>query len=60
MNLKSPAFVVLNKTGAKLARTLVSLVPGASVHGLKGRVFDVDVPFENTVGHLRVLFSEAS
>jgi cobalt-precorrin 5A hydrolase/precorrin-3B C17-methyltransferase len=58
MRLKSPAFVVLNKTGVKLARALVTLVPGASVHGLKGRVPEVDVPFEKTVDHLRMLFSE--
>ena len=58
MKLKSPAFVVLNKAGAKLARTLAPLVPGASVHGLKERVSEVDIPFEKTVDHLRMLFSE--
>jgi cobalt-precorrin 5A hydrolase/precorrin-3B C17-methyltransferase len=58
MKLKSPAFVVLNKTGAKLARILAPLVPGSSVHGLKERVSGVDIPFEKTVDHLRMLFSE--
>ena len=58
MKLKSPAFVVLNKTAAKLARSLVPLVPGATVHGLKDRVSRVDVPFEKAVDHLRMLFLE--
>ena len=58
MKLKSPAFVVLNKTAAKLARSLVPLVQGATVHGLKKRVSEVDVPFEKAVDHLRMLFLE--
>ena len=58
MKVKSPAFIVLNKTGAKLARKLVPHVYGAEVHGLKARVPEVDFPFEKTVDHLRMLFIE--
>ena len=58
MKFNAPAFVVLNKTGAKLARKLVPHVHGAEVHGLKARVCDVDYSFEKTVDHLRKLFSD--
>lgn len=58
MKVKFPAFVVLNKTGIKLARKLVPHVHAAEVHGLKSRVSGVDFPFEKTIDHLRMLFSE--
>jgi cobalt-precorrin 5A hydrolase/precorrin-3B C17-methyltransferase len=58
MNMTSPAFVVLNATGANLARKLVPHLLGGEVHGLKGRVSEADIPFEKTVDHLRLLFSE--
>ena len=50
-------FVVLNETGAALARRLISVVPDAEVHGLKSRVTEADIPFEDTLNHLRRLFS---
>ncbi|MGY8999129.1 MAG: precorrin-3B C(17)-methyltransferase [Rhodospirillales bacterium] len=58
MSIKSPVFVVLNETGAALARKLVPKVPGSEVHGLKGRVTKADIPFIKTLDHLRGLFSE--
>ena len=58
MKVNSPAFVVLNKTGAELARKIASHVSGAEVHGLKARLSDVDLSFEKTADHLRNLFSE--
>jgi cobalt-precorrin 5A hydrolase/precorrin-3B C17-methyltransferase len=58
MNLKPPAFVVLNETGANLARKLAPHILDAEVHGLSARVSKADVPFEKTVDHLRLLFSE--
>ncbi|MBT7955932.1 MAG: precorrin-3B C(17)-methyltransferase [Rhodospirillaceae bacterium] len=53
-----PVFVVLNETGAALARRLVSVVPGSEVHGLKSRVTGADIPFEDTLSHLRGLFAD--
>ncbi len=55
----SPAFIVLNETGAALARCLVSVAPGSEVHGLKSRVADPDIPFEDTLSHLRGLFADS-
>ena len=46
MKVNSPAFVVLNKTGAELARKIAPRVYGAEVHGLKARLSDVDLSFE--------------
>jgi cobalt-precorrin 5A hydrolase / precorrin-3B C17-methyltransferase len=54
----SPVFVVLNETGALLARKLAVQIEGAEVHGLKARVPEADIPFEKTLDHLCRLFAE--
>ena len=56
MKVNAPAFVVLNKRGAELARKIAPQVNGAEVHGLKARLPDVDFSFEITVDHLKALF----
>ncbi|MBT3991773.1 MAG: precorrin-3B C(17)-methyltransferase [Rhodospirillaceae bacterium] len=58
MSTNSPVFVTLNETGAALARKLAGDVPGSEVHGLKTRVAQADIPFSDTLAHLRGLFSD--
>ncbi len=50
--------VVLSRGGLALARRIQPGLAGAVVHGLAGRVEDVDVPFSDTTAHLRALFAE--
>ena len=53
-------FVVLSAGGAALARRLRPALNDASVHGLSGRVGDVDVAFEDTMAHLRQLHRDGA
>ena len=50
------AVVALGPAGADLARRLAAALPGARVHGLRGRVAAADVTFDATAAHLRALF----
>jgi cobalt-precorrin 5A hydrolase/precorrin-3B C17-methyltransferase len=52
------ALIVLNLKGAALAARLGSQLESAEVHGLAGRVTQVDVLFTDTMAHLRQLFTE--
>ena len=52
-----PAIVVLGESALPLARRLVTAVPAARLHGLKGRVSGADVVFEDLGAHLRALFA---
>jgi len=54
------ALVALTAEGAALARRLKTVLPGASVHGLRGRVADAEVTFERTTQHLVELFRSGS
>ncbi len=54
------ALVVLGQRGLDLARRLQPGLDGAVVHGLKGRADGADVPFGDTIGHLRMLFAEGT
>ncbi len=54
------AVVALGPAGAKLARRLVAVLPGARLHGLAGRVADADVAFDATADHLGTLFQAGS
>ena len=51
------AVVVLGAGGLDLARRLGDLLPGATVHGLAGRVDGADVTFTDTAAHLGHLFA---
>jgi cobalt-precorrin 5A hydrolase/precorrin-3B C17-methyltransferase len=53
--MSAPVFLCLTQGGADLARRLA--LPGAAVHGLKGRVGSADVLFASTSEHLRKLFA---
>jgi len=53
----SVCFVALTDRGAELARSLSPSLPDAEVHGRLGRVGHADVFFEDTLVHLRRLFS---
>lgn len=53
-----PVFVVLNETGADLARKAAAVIGGGEVHGLAPRVASADLPFQSTTSHLRSLFAE--
>ena len=50
------ALVVVSPTGLETARTLKQALPGATIHGLSGRV-DGDESFLDTMVHLRALFA---
>ena len=54
------AIVVLSRSGLELARRLQPELDGAVVHGLAGRADGADVPFTDTLGHLRGLFAEGT
>jgi cobalt-precorrin 5A hydrolase/precorrin-3B C17-methyltransferase len=54
------AIVVLSQGGLELARRLQPELDGAVVHGLAGRADGADVPFADTMGHLRGLFAEGA
>ena len=50
------AIVALTADGAELARRIADTVGDVEVHGLRGRVRDADVWFDDTMRHLRDLF----
>lgn len=50
------ALVVVTPAGLETARALKAALPGASIHGLTGRV-EGDVGFQDTGAHLRALFA---
>ncbi len=52
----APAVVVLGASALDTARRIQRLYPGAQVHGLSGRVDEVDKPYENFGEHLRDLY----
>jgi len=52
------ALVVLGPNGLALAKTLKTLLPGAEIHGLQGRVDTADVFFDEAVVHLRSLYAQ--
>lgn len=53
----SIALVALTADGAALAHRLAAHLPGARVHGLSGRVTEVDVAFGDVGRHLAGLFA---
>jgi len=53
----SVCFVALTERGGVLARSLVSSLADAEVHGRQGRVKNADVFFDSTLDHLRQVFS---
>lgn len=56
MTNASVAIVALTSEGEHLARRLVGALSHAEVHGLEKRTSEPDVPFSNTIDHLRGLF----
>lgn len=52
------ALVVLCTGGLATARRLHEILPGSRIHGLATRVPGVDVPFTDTIAHLRALFAD--
>ena len=52
------AIVALSRHGLELARRLQPSLDGAVVHGLAGRADGADLPFFDTMAHLRGLFAE--
>ena len=51
------AIVVLGPGGIETARHAASKIPGATVHGLRGRVPEAETTFDDVGGHLRELFA---
>jgi len=54
---KPIAVIVLGPGGLETAQVLCEAFPGAQLHGLASCVPRADVPFTDTMGHLRDLFS---
>ena len=54
------AIVALSRGGLELARRLQPSLDGAVVHGLAGRADGADLPFADTIVHLRGLFAEGT
>ena len=55
--MKAPAIIALTAAGAVLGRRIQRVLPEAVLHGLASRATDADVPFTDTVTHLRALFA---
>lgn len=53
----SPILLVLNDAGFQTAKQIESRLPGATIHGLAGRVREADTLFKETLEHMRLLFS---
>lgn len=55
--MSGPAIVVLGAGGLAVAGRIRAALSGAVLHGLKRRVADAEVPFDNVGTHLRDLFA---
>jgi len=55
----NPVVLCLSQSGYKIARKIADIL-GSQIHGREGRVVDVDATFENTLDHIRVLFSSGT
>ncbi|SHL33091.1 precorrin-3B C(17)-methyltransferase [Roseibium suaedae] len=53
----SPIVLVLNSAGLHTARRIEASLPQASIHGLAGRIREADTLFDETIAHIRLLFS---
>jgi cobalt-precorrin 5A hydrolase / precorrin-3B C17-methyltransferase len=51
------ALVILSAVGAALAKRIQVALPDARIHGLRRRVANADVAFDDTGEHLRALFA---
>ncbi|MEO5375189.1 MAG: precorrin-3B C(17)-methyltransferase [Alphaproteobacteria bacterium] len=62
MSEQAPVVVVLGPLGLETARRIRAVVPGARLHGLKGRVDAAELAetFSDGVDHLRRLFASGS
>ncbi len=50
--------VVLSPAGLQIAQTIACHVSGAEIHGLRTRVTDADVIFDDAMAHMRQCFAE--
>ena len=53
-----PVFITLTAGGETLARKIVAALGHGAVHGLAHRTSNPDVPFTDTMTHIRTLFAE--
>ncbi|WP_312936346.1 precorrin-3B C(17)-methyltransferase [Pseudomonas sp.] len=58
LNLKAPAIVVLGPGSLATARRVQACYPQALIHGLRGRVEEVDVLYDAFGEHLRGLYAQ--
>ena len=56
MSTRAPAIVILGAGSLSVARKIAAALPGAQVHGLKSRVTDADIAFDEFGPALRELF----
>ncbi|MBC8790239.1 MAG: precorrin-3B C(17)-methyltransferase [Tagaea sp. CACIAM 22H2] len=57
MNTRAAAIVILGAGSLPVARKIAAALPGARIHGLKSRVADADIAFEEFGPALRDLFA---
>ncbi|MCR9214502.1 MAG: precorrin-3B C(17)-methyltransferase [Proteobacteria bacterium] len=58
MEITPPAAIILlNESGRETALKLQARYPEALIHGLKGRVKNTDLTFQQTASHIRELFT---
>jgi len=57
MTARAPAIVILGAGSLPVARKIAAALPGAQIHGLKSRVNDADIAFEEFGPALRDLFA---
>jgi cobalt-precorrin 5A hydrolase/precorrin-3B C17-methyltransferase len=60
VELTEIAVIAVTEAGTETARSIAAALPGARLHGLAGRVPDCEVPFSDTITHLRTLFAKGT
>jgi cobalt-precorrin 5A hydrolase / cobalt-factor III methyltransferase / precorrin-3B C17-methyltransferase len=58
MSMQTPVIVCLSTGGYQLASELVNAMDNVEIHGLKKRLPDCAVTFENTIAHVQSLFRQ--
>jgi cobalt-precorrin 5A hydrolase/precorrin-3B C17-methyltransferase len=57
---RGAAVICLTAGGRATAARVLATLPGARLHGLAGRIDQADVRFDDTMAHLRALFSSGT
>lgn len=60
MSMQTPVIVCLSTGGYQLATELVNAMDNVEIHGLKKRLPDCVVTFENTIAHVNLFFAKGA